>query len=127
MQLINATTTTLAGIKCNNVRRRNLSKGETRQMYVSYLVARLFFSCVLDFLYTLVKFYQCEGCTYLMLNQFFYHAGALFSAIASVEVLCAVVASVLFNSVYSATVEWHPGFCFFVIATVLVVPIFILL
>ena len=74
-----------------------------------------------------LSFDQCEGCTYLMLNQFFYHAGALFSAIASVEVLCAVVASVLFNSVYSATVEWHPGFCFFVIAAVLVVPIFILL
>jgi len=53
--------------------------------------------------------------------------GTLFSAIASVEVLCAVVASVLFNNVYSATVEWHPGFCFFVIAAVLIVPISLLL
>ena len=56
-----------------------------------------------------------------ILKSFF--SGALFSAIASVEVLCSVVASVLFNSVYSATIDWHPGFCFFVMATVLIIPI----
>ena len=56
----------------------------------------------------------------LVLSSF---QGAMFSAIASIEVLCSVVASALFNSVYSATVEWFPGFCFFIMAAVSVVPI----
>ena len=73
------------------------------------------------------NFINENDCAYLMPYELLCHAGTLFSAIASVEVLCAVVASVLFNNVYSATVEWHPGFCFFVIAAVLIVPISLLL
>eukprot|EP00794_Sanderia_malayensis_P020141 gene20141-22114_t len=35
--------------------------------------------------------------------------GALFSVNATIEVLCSLAASLLFNNIYSATVSWHPG------------------
>ena len=53
----------------------------------------------------------------------YFVAGTLFAAVASVEVLCSVVASVLFNPIYSATVSWHAGFSFFVMSLVLLFPV----
>ena len=43
-------------------------------------------------------------------------AGAVFGAIASVEVLCIVLGSVIFNTIYSNTLDIASGFVFLVMA-----------
>ena len=49
--------------------------------------------------------------------------GTMFAAVAFVEVLFVLLASVIFNNVYSSTLHWLRGFTFFLIAGLLIVPI----
>ncbi|XP_033735178.1 solute carrier family 46 member 3-like [Pecten maximus] len=42
--------------------------------------------------------------------------GSLFAGVAAVETICAVVGSVTGNAIYSATVDWFPGFSFLLFA-----------
>ncbi|XP_032232894.1 solute carrier family 46 member 3 isoform X2 [Nematostella vectensis] len=49
-------------------------------------------------------------------------AGSMFAAVACLEVLYTLLASLIFNSVYSATVKWEPGFTFFLQAGILAIP-----
>jgi len=44
------------------------------------------------------------------------HAGALFGAIASVEVLCVILGALIFNTIYSKTLDIASGFVFLVMA-----------
>jgi len=43
-------------------------------------------------------------------------AGAVFGAIASVEVLCAMLGTLIFNTIYSKTLDIASGFVFLVMA-----------
>ncbi|XP_035666144.1 solute carrier family 46 member 3-like isoform X1 [Branchiostoma floridae] len=52
--------------------------------------------------------------------------GALFSVVASVEVLSQLLASVLFNNLYPATLSFFPGFCFVLMGGVMIIPMSIL-
>lgn len=49
--------------------------------------------------------------------------GTLFAVVASLEVLESLLASVIFNNVYSATVGWQPGFCYYLMSGMLVLPV----
>jgi len=42
--------------------------------------------------------------------------GAVFGAIASVEVVCMVLGTVIFNTIYSKTLHIAPGFVFLIMA-----------
>jgi len=44
------------------------------------------------------------------------YTGAVFGAIASVEVLCIMLGSVIFNTIYSQTLDIDSGFVFLVMA-----------
>ncbi|CAH1254042.1 SLC46A1 [Branchiostoma lanceolatum] len=52
--------------------------------------------------------------------------GALFSVVSSVEVLSQLLASVLFNNLYPATLSFFPGFCFILMGASLIIPMVIL-
>ncbi|KAL9955023.1 hypothetical protein ACROYT_G042623 [Oculina patagonica] len=52
--------------------------------------------------------------------------GTTFALLASLEVLETLIASIIFNNIYSATVEWLPGFCYFLMSGLNVVPIALL-
>lgn len=56
----------------------------------------------------------------------FVSAGATFALVASLEVLDTLLASIIFNNIYSATVEWLPGFCYFLMSGLNVIAIFLL-
>ncbi|XP_031554603.1 solute carrier family 46 member 3-like [Actinia tenebrosa] len=53
--------------------------------------------------------------------------GTMFAAVASLEVLSTLLASLIFNSIYSKTVSWLPGFTFFLLSGILLIPIGIIL
>ncbi|KAK3750027.1 hypothetical protein QZH41_008667 [Actinostola sp. cb2023] len=53
--------------------------------------------------------------------------GTMFAAVASLEVLFTLLASLIFNTLYSKTVSWLPGFAFFLMAGILLIPVIILL
>ena len=57
----------------------------------------------------------------------FLSAGTTFALVASLEVLDTLLASIIFNNIYSATVEWLPGFCYFLMSGLVVIPICLLL
>jgi hypothetical protein len=42
--------------------------------------------------------------------------GAVFGAVASVEVICSVLGTIVFNSIYSSTLHISSGFVFFAMA-----------
>ncbi|XP_078350899.1 lysosomal proton-coupled steroid conjugate and bile acid symporter SLC46A3-like [Oculina patagonica] len=52
--------------------------------------------------------------------------GTTFALLASLEVLETLIASIIFNNIYSATVEWLPGFCYFLMSGLVVIPIVLL-
>ncbi|XP_020603497.1 solute carrier family 46 member 3-like [Orbicella faveolata] len=52
--------------------------------------------------------------------------GTTFALVASLEVLDTLLASIIFNNIYSATVEWLPGFCYFLMSGLNVIAIFLL-
>ena len=52
--------------------------------------------------------------------------GTMFALVASLEVLEFLLASVIFNSVYTATVGWMPGFCYLLMSGITVPPIFLM-
>ena len=56
----------------------------------------------------------------------FLSPGTTFALVASLEVLDTLLASIIFNNIYSATVEWLPGFCYFLMAGLNVIAIFLL-
>lgn len=49
--------------------------------------------------------------------------GSLFAVVASLEVVETLLGSLIFNSIYSATVSQQPGFCYFLISGMLLLPI----
>ena len=53
--------------------------------------------------------------------------GTMFALVASLEVLEMLIASVIFNSIYSATVDWMPGFCYFLMSGIIVLPIILMM
>lgn len=53
--------------------------------------------------------------------------GTTFALVASLEVLETLLASLIFNSIYSATVDWLPGFCYFLMSGMTVFPIILLI
>lgn len=54
--------------------------------------------------------------------NFFFFIGALFAAVACVESLCFLVGSVLFNSLYPATLHFMKGFPFLFAALLQLIP-----
>uniref|UniRef100_UPI00358EFAE8 lysosomal proton-coupled steroid conjugate and bile acid symporter SLC46A3-like isoform X2 n=1 Tax=Myxine glutinosa TaxID=7769 RepID=UPI00358EFAE8 len=52
--------------------------------------------------------------------------GAVFSAVACGEMISALLASIIFNNVYAATVSWYPGFAFLLAAAIVVFPLTLL-
>ncbi|CAH1248785.1 SLC46A3 [Branchiostoma lanceolatum] len=52
--------------------------------------------------------------------------GVMFSVMSAIEVTCPLLASLLFNKLYSATLSSFPGFCFITSAGLLLVPIILL-
>ncbi|XP_061435140.1 lysosomal proton-coupled steroid conjugate and bile acid symporter SLC46A3-like isoform X2 [Lethenteron reissneri] len=48
--------------------------------------------------------------------------GAVFAAVACVEMVSALVSTLIFNSVYTATVAWFPGFSFLLAAAFMLIP-----
>ncbi|KAI8482230.1 hypothetical protein Bbelb_400120 [Branchiostoma belcheri] len=52
--------------------------------------------------------------------------GALFSVVSSIEVMSQLLASVLFNNLYPATLNFFPGLCFLLMAGSLIIPLGIL-
>lgn len=58
---------------------------------------------------------------------FFSDLGTTFALVASLEVLETLLASLIFNSIYSATVDWLPGFCYFLMSGMTVFPIILLI
>ena len=67
--------------------------------------------------------YQTPDCKLL----FFFDLGTTFALVASLEVLETLLASLIFNSIYSATVDWLPGFCYFLMSGMTVIPILLLM
>ena len=53
--------------------------------------------------------------------------GALFGAIAGVDILCMMLSSVIFNTIYSKTLEISSGFFFLVMAAFYAVTCMLLL
>ena len=51
------------------------------------------------------------------------YIGVIFSGIASVETICLVLASLLYNALYPLMRTVYPGMCFHVMATSLIVPL----
>ena len=49
--------------------------------------------------------------------------GTMFALVASLEVLDTLIASVIFNSIYSATVDWMPGFSYYLMSGMFIVPV----
>ena len=49
--------------------------------------------------------------------------GVVFSGIASVETICLVLASLLYNALYPVMRTVYPGMCFHVMAISLIVPL----
>ena len=49
--------------------------------------------------------------------------GTVFALVASLEVLDSLIASIIFNSIYSATVDWMPGFSYYLMSGMFVVPV----
>jgi len=49
--------------------------------------------------------------------------GVVFSGIASVETICSVLASLLYNALYPVIRKLYPGLCFHVMAASLFVPL----
>lgn len=49
--------------------------------------------------------------------------GSLFAVVASLEVVETLLGSLIFNSIYTATVSRQPGFCYFLISGMLLLPI----
>ncbi|KAJ7365403.1 hypothetical protein OS493_005510 [Desmophyllum pertusum] len=52
--------------------------------------------------------------------------GTTFALLGSLEVLETLIASIIFNNIYSATVEWLPGFSYFLMSGMCIIPIFLL-
>ncbi|XP_078594198.1 proton-coupled folate transporter-like [Branchiostoma floridae x Branchiostoma japonicum] len=52
--------------------------------------------------------------------------GAMFSVMSVIEVTCPLLASLLFNKLYTATLSSFPGYCFILLAGLLLVPIILL-
>lgn len=42
--------------------------------------------------------------------------GLVLSAVCALEIVCFVVAPLLFNSLYAVTASWSPGFCLFLMS-----------
>ena len=57
---------------------------------------------------------HCSHITHL--SVFVCNKGAVFGAIASVEVICSVLGTIIFNSIYSSTLQISSGFVFFAMA-----------
>jgi len=53
--------------------------------------------------------------------------GTMFALVASLEVLETLIASVIFNNIYSATVDWLPGFSYLLMSGMIVFPIFLMI
>ncbi|XP_073249135.1 lysosomal proton-coupled steroid conjugate and bile acid symporter SLC46A3-like isoform X2 [Porites lutea] len=53
--------------------------------------------------------------------------GTMFALTASLEVLETLLASVIFNNIYSATVDWMPGFCYLLMSAIILIPIFLMI
>lgn len=49
--------------------------------------------------------------------------GTLFACIAFLEILSKVTAITVFNGIYSAIVDWYPGFIFLLSAAILLIPV----
>ena len=54
-------------------------------------------------------------------------SGTMFALTASFEVLETLLASVIFNNIYSATVDWMPGFCYLLMSAIILIPIFLMM
>ncbi|XP_066263549.1 lysosomal proton-coupled steroid conjugate and bile acid symporter SLC46A3-like [Branchiostoma lanceolatum] len=52
--------------------------------------------------------------------------GVMFSVMSAIEVTCPLLASLLFNKLYTATLSSFPGFCFIISTGLLLVPIILL-
>ena len=57
----------------------------------------------------------------------FFFSGTMFALTASLEVLETLLASVIFNNIYSATVDWMPGLCYLLMSAILLIPIFLMM
>ena len=58
---------------------------------------------------------------------FLVFVGTMFALVASLEVLDMLIASVIFNSIYSATVDWMPGFSYYLMSGMSVVPVVLMM
>ena len=59
-----------------------------------------------------------------MTNTMFYiHVGVVFSGIASVETMCSLLATLLYNALYPVMRTVYPGMCFHVMAISLIIPL----
>ena len=56
-----------------------------------------------------------------------FFSGTMFALAASLEVLETLLASVIFNNIYSATVDWMPGLCYLLMSAILLIPIFLMM
>ncbi|XP_074651711.1 lysosomal proton-coupled steroid conjugate and bile acid symporter SLC46A3-like isoform X2 [Tubulanus polymorphus] len=52
--------------------------------------------------------------------------GKMFAFVASGESLITLLASVIFNNLYPATISFYPGFCFILAAAMMIIPIIII-
>ncbi|KAK6183630.1 hypothetical protein SNE40_011067 [Patella caerulea] len=53
--------------------------------------------------------------------------GRLFGLIASLESIATIIATVIFNYVYPASLSFYPGFCFLLLAAIVIIGLFIIL